>query len=127
MGDVVDIAQKAALKYLRSILGLKNNVSSRRSRLVFGLPKLEHQLIVRLVKNISKYIKHFQEFPDIYGKTIEEYGKWLNISVDLVSVEPRTLKELVMQRSIKETAEKENILIGNRFRDVLSKYLYKSR
>ena len=62
MGDVIDIAQRAALKYLRSLLGLKNNVSSKRSRIVFGLPKLEHQLLIRLVKNVSKYSEHFEEF-----------------------------------------------------------------
>jgi hypothetical protein len=79
MGNVIDIAQKASLKYLRSLLGVKNNVSSRRCRLVFGWPKLEHNLLVRLVKNVKIYMSHFSVFPNIYQKTLEEYRKWAGI------------------------------------------------
>jgi hypothetical protein len=35
MGNVIDIAQRASLKYLRSIVGLNHNVSSNRCRLAF--------------------------------------------------------------------------------------------
>jgi hypothetical protein len=107
MGDVIDIAQRAALKYLRSLLGLKNNVSIKRSRVVFGLPKLEHQLLLRLVKNLSKYESHFGEFPEIYSRTLEEYQKWTGLNEDLRRVNRRDLRKIVLYKSLAETAEKE--------------------
>jgi hypothetical protein len=125
MGDVIDIAQKAALKYLRSLLGLKNNVSSLRSRLVFGLSKLEHNLITRLVKNVRKYQEHFLEFPEIYRKTLEEYRKWAGLEQHILDIPLKELKQTFLDKSIQETARKENITIGPRFREIIDKFLYK--
>jgi len=125
MGDVIDIAQKASLKYLRSILGLKHNVSSRRCRLVFGLPKLEHNLLVRLVKNVKKYKEHFGEIPSIYNRTLEEYRKWSGLDQPLTELPIEYLKSTVLNRSISDTAAKEGINVGTRFKEVIEKFLYR--
>lgn len=125
MGDVIDIAQKASLKYLRSLLGLKNNVSSRRCRLVFGLPKLEHNLLVRLVKNVKIYMSHFGVFPVIYQKTLEEYRKWACIEKSLISVPADSLKSTVLTKSITDTAGKEGITVGPKFQEIIDKYLFR--
>jgi hypothetical protein len=125
MGDVIDIAQKASLKYLRSLLGLKNNVSSRRCRLVFGLPKLEHNLLIRLVKNVKTYMSYFKGMPKIYLKTLEEYGKWAGSEKPLITIPLKDLKNTVLNKSITDTAGIEGIKIGPNFQKIIDKHLFR--
>lgn len=103
---------------------MKHNVSSNRCRLAFGLAKLEYHLILRLVKNVNKYVNHFGEYPEIYRRTLNEYLKWANNVQPRIKTLIKTLKPYLLEKSITGTALKENIVIGPRFREMIDKYLY---
>ena len=125
-GDVIDIAQNAQLKYIRSLLGLKNNVSKRRTRMVFGLPKLEHMLLCRLMKNVKKYVDHFGEYPSIYDKTVRMYAEWSGLAPEVGMVEPKLYKKIVYSKSVTSAALAEGVEIGDRFWEVISRNFYKA-
>ena len=50
-------------------LFLKMRHSTKRCR----TGKLEHNLLIRLVKNVNMYLDHFGEYPEIYRKALDEY------------------------------------------------------
>jgi hypothetical protein len=93
LGKIIDMEQHASLKYIRSLLGLQHNVSRKRTRMAFGIPKLEHILLCRLVKNIGKYTANFEEFPTIYQNTLNEYEKWSNIKYTYGIFNPKGYKK----------------------------------
>ena len=122
-GPLIDKAQKWAMKYLRSLLGLKDNVSTRRTRLAFNLTKFEYKLLPRLVKNIKKFQNHFGYTPSIYDKTLEVYEK--DMGEKILLLDHRQLKKDAEKRSQQLTANKEGIIVGPRFNEVIEKHLYK--
>lgn len=124
-GDLIDMAQNASLKYIRGLLGLKHNVSKRRSRLVFGLPKMEHLLLCRLIDNVKKYVDHFGEFPSIYETTLKTYEKWSGIDTQIGFSDPKSFKKSICDKSMKQAAEAEGIEFGDRFKEIIHKHMYR--
>lgn len=127
--SVINKAQCAAQKYLKSTLGLKNNVSSGRIRMTLGIPKLEHQLVVRLHKNLTKYENHFGEFPSLYSPLVEHYNDWLGIKefrdINFLRENSNTYKYVVLKKSLDDLAAEYKVILGSRFKYQLDKILYK--
>ncbi len=110
---------------MRSLLSLKHNVSKRRTRLTFAIPKMEHQLLVRLVANVYKYTAHFGEFPTIYNRTLEVYGGWSGLDWKTYGTHPKIYKDLILSKSIRDAAKFEGVVIGPRYMEVVTKYMYR--
>lgn len=121
---IIDKVEKNAVSFIKIILDLDNGVSSDKLRLAMALPKLEHRLVISLIKNIRKYESHFQEKITIYDEIIDKYKKifeydWEN--TDNV----KEIKSIIIKKSIRLMGNKLGIIIGNNFEESYKKNLYK--
>ena len=68
----------ARLKYFRSILRTKNNISNNLIRLVLCLLKMEFLLFNKLLNVIKKYKIHFEENITIHYKIVNAFNERIN-------------------------------------------------
>jgi hypothetical protein len=118
-GDIMEIAERMRTKYLKSIVGLKENVSNDRMRLVLHKHKLEVDLYMRLHETLRKYEKQFKERASMYDHIMRVYENWLGFKYS------RKLKECVQRKSVFEIGKREGIDIGSRFYSSFQKNMYK--
>ena len=120
------------MKYVKSILGIRNNVSSDRVRLILCRPRIEYLLWLMLRKNIGKYVSNFGEYPEIYREVDSLYEKWLGKEKDILDKMSRmnsnTLKEEVTLKNLREMSQRCNgdgVRVDEKFKSYYSKLYYK--
>ncbi len=59
MKGIIDAIERGNLQYTKYILGLSNQVSSVRLRIVLNRPLDRHSLLVLMRKNMRQYKNHF--------------------------------------------------------------------
>jgi hypothetical protein len=116
---MMEMAERMRLKYLKSIIGLTENVSNDRMRLVLHKHKLEVDLYMRLHETLKKYEMQFKERATLYDHIMRAYSNWLGFNYT------RKEKERVQKRSVFEIAKREGISIGSRFKNSFDTHLYK--
>ena len=124
---IMEKLEKTKMMFLRSIMGLKDNVSSNRLRMAINVPKMEFELFVRLKRVIDKYRKHFNEEPTIYTgimkKFYEDINKYtVNRAEDMDDEE---LRKSAKRWSIVKLGIAESTEIGKNYFDVTMKSIYK--
>ena len=62
----LDRLNKTVMRHIVHMLGLPNNTSHDRLRIILGEPDIETKLAIRLLKIYHKYKKHFSESPEEY-------------------------------------------------------------
>ena len=63
--STMEVVERLVIKYIKSIAGLKIQVSNNAIRVVLAMPKMEFKLYPRLMKVLIKYEQHFGEFPEM--------------------------------------------------------------
>lgn len=74
--DIFDTVESYFIKYVKSILGLKNCVNSDKVRLTLGKPKVQYGLWLLLRKNVRKYERHFGDKTRL-NIVMGKYEGWL--------------------------------------------------
>ena len=131
MPDVINKVERFSMKYTKSILGLKNYVSSDKVRLTLNRPEEGKNLWVLLRKNLTKYREHFGEDSWIYNKQNWKYLKWFKEGnffeqhIDLNNLEYGQLKKIVAKASKIEIARRVKVSLGKHFYETFRKEYYK--
>jgi hypothetical protein len=130
--DIIDCVERGNMRYIKSILGLKNQVSSERLRLILNKPLEKHTLWVLLRKTLKKYKQHFGEDAWIFNKANYKYEKWIqgmsegkdDKLVKAITLEKKNytlFKRFIGEHSLKEMASNDGIIIGDKFREMFKK------
>ena len=78
MKNIIESVERGNLKNTKSILWLKNQVNSKRLRIILNRPLERHWLWVLMRIKIRKNMNHFIEEPWIYKKIRLKFEKWLD-------------------------------------------------
>lgn len=119
---IMDSLEKARLKYFRSILGYKSNISNNLTRLVLCLPKMEYLLFNRLLNVIDKYKSHFEENITIFDEIVNAFNDRTNANL-FASERLRYMN--IKYSIINATAKQENININKNYLNYHNKYYYR--
>ena len=120
--NIMESLEKARMKYIRSIINIKDNVKSNLLRLVLCMPRIEYNLFNRLINVIEKYEKHFNEKLPIFNIIINAF----NIRTGADKINNKKIRyEIIKQRNIENIALFEGININNNYINFFNKYYYR--
>ena len=69
----VDRLDQTIMKDIVAMFNLPANTSYDRLRIIYGEPNVEYKLESRLLKVYHKYVKHFNEIPEIFRVLLRAY------------------------------------------------------
>ena len=127
---IIDAVERGNLQYTKSILGLSNQVSSDRLRIILNRPLDRHSLWVLMRKNMRKYKNHFGDEPWIFNKIDSEYEKWLykvagnEKAAEIIKNEKGNygkFKWYICDYSIKSMAVEDGLEIADHYRSTHNK------
>lgn len=121
-GNLMESLEKTRLKYFRSILGTKDNVSSNLLRVVLNLPKMEYLLYNRLLNVVCKYQYHFNQRPTIYDNILSAFQNRVQCTPTMNMVQRYSHIKFI---NIKMMAKYAKININQQFIPIMQKYYYK--
>ena len=121
---LIEYVESGCMKYVKAILGLKNQVNSNRLRVILNAPLNRHNLWALMRKTRRKYKEHFGEEPWIYNKADHQYETWVRSFgqdklLDALTLEKcnyGTFKKFINTLSITSLAMEDGITLGVRYR-----------
>jgi hypothetical protein len=119
----VEVVERLVIKYIKSVAGIKDNVSNDALRLALGIPKVEFQLYPRLMTVMVKYIQHFGELPDFYKELIGAYNDWVEAPTGNTDI--AVIKKLSHAKSLRRAADNANIVVSHNYEMILKKHWYR--
>jgi len=119
---IIERVEKMVFKFLKSIIGLKENINNNKLRMTVAFPKVEFGLYTRLMKLTSSYKNHFNEECYIYNSILNTYKKWLNKDTNKLKL--GDIKEACENRCLRQIAKEENIQVANNYEKTIRKNWY---
>jgi hypothetical protein len=118
---IIQKIERIRMRFIKSVIGVKDNTSSNRFRLALNIPLFEHDLFIRLHKVVQKYRDRFNEEPHLVLPILDKFIKDLKISP---GDDKQVMKAKALSNSNKYLAELEGIELGEDHALVTGKYLY---